>query len=877
MQDVKAPVSKQRHFARVLATLALVTALGVLATVPLEWKSQAVLGVGLLVVALVMNRQATGQRGTVFLMVLSIFSTSRYLYWRLAATLNYLAVNGSQTPWVEIFFVSLLLGAELYAFVILVLGYFQNVRPLGRKPVPLPANPAEWPAVDVLIPTYNEPLEVIRTTVLAARSMDWPADRLNVFILDDGKRTEIHDLAAECGVGYLARLDNRGAKAGNINYALQRTSAPYVAVFDSDHVPTRSFLQITMGLMVAHPRLAMVQTPHHFYSPDPFERNLNTFRHVPNENELFYGVVQDGNDFWNAAFFCGSCAVLRRTALDEVGGVATETVTEDSHTALRLQKLGWHTAYLKLPQAAGLATANISDHITQRIRWARGMVQVLRIENPLFSRQLTMAQRLCYFNSGLHFLHALPRLIFLTAPLVYLLLGKSNLYGYVWAILAYVFPHLIMAAVTNSRIHGRYRHSFWNEVFETVLAPYILIPTLLALVNPRWGKFNVTPKRSVVEKAYFDLPIAIPFLILLAVNALGLGVAITRFNTGFTEPGTLIVNMLWTTVNILILGASIAVLWEKRQLRAAQRVTANYPALILLSDGTQVRGVTLDMSLSGASVQMERPIELRVGDRAVLRVTSMGDTYELPVEVRRDHGLRLGVRFRFNEVAHHLAVTRLLFGRADTWITWNEGRQDDRPLRSLSRLVVISLGAIVRIPQALFSGPGTKAPRERKQRQAVTPALLALALAGWCGQSWAAEPFLDQRNLTSLGINQGPIFRGGTGQATISFGIPVTKVVTGAGLTLRYRATSGYRGESRVQVTLNGVAVATPSFANANGDRRGAATAGGSAGRSDRGREHNFAAVYGHLSGGLPRDDRFGAARSFDGDPPYRQSATDCE
>ena len=130
---------------------------------------------------------------------------------------------------------------------------------------------------------------------------------------------------------------------------------------------------MTLGWFYKDPKLAMLQTPHHFFSPDPFERNLDTFGNVPNEGELFYGLVQDGNDFWNATFFCGSCAVLRREMLVEVGGVAVETVTEDAHTALKLHRKGWNTAYIGIPQAAGLATESLSAHVGQRIRWARGM------------------------------------------------------------------------------------------------------------------------------------------------------------------------------------------------------------------------------------------------------------------------------------------------------------------------------------------------------------------------------------------------------------------------------------------------------------------------------------------------------------------------
>ncbi|MEI9969231.1 MAG: glycosyltransferase [Terracidiphilus sp.] len=176
--------------------------------------------------------------------------------------------------------------------------------------------------------------------------MDWPTEKLHVYLLDDGRRKEFEQFAYEAGIGYRTRPDNQFAKAGNINAALKTTTSSLVAVFDSDHVPTRSFLQMTIGWFLRDPKLAVMQTPHRFYSPDPFERNLKQFHIIPNEGELFYGVVQDGNDFWNSSFFCGSCAVLRRAALDEIGGIAGETVTEDAHTSLRMQMAGWNTAYI---------------------------------------------------------------------------------------------------------------------------------------------------------------------------------------------------------------------------------------------------------------------------------------------------------------------------------------------------------------------------------------------------------------------------------------------------------------------------------------------------------------------------------------------------
>ncbi len=594
----------------------------------LTWPQQAVLGLLMVLLAIWMDRSSSSYLVTLTLMLLSMYSTFRYGFWRVSYVIRFFLDPGTNWTALDAFFIWLLVGAETYAFVILFLGYLQTLWPLRRTPVPLPEDPDNWPAVDLLIPTYNEPLSVVKFTALAAMNIDWPADKLNVYILDDGKREEFRRFAEDAGVGYMTRDDNKFAKAGNINRALERLDAPFVAIFDSDHVPTRSFLQVTLGWFLRDRKLGMLQTPHHFYSPDPFERNLDQFRVIPNEGELFYGIVQDGNDFWNATFFCGSCAVLRRTALDEVGGIAVETVTEDAHTSLRMQMNGWNTAYINIPQAAGLATERLSGHVKQRIRWARGMVQILRIENPLFAAGLSAAQRLCYFNAMSHFLYALPRLIFLTAPLIYLIFGKTNVPGYWAAILAYAFPHLVLSSLTNSRIQGQHRHSFWNEIYETVLAPYIFLPTMLALISPKLGSFNVTAKGGVVNRSFFDVRIAQPFMVLLVLNLLGVLMAIPRYfyiqlpyiNLLWdgTHPGTIVMNLLWTFFNLTILGVATAVAWESQQRRQTVRVAMSVPSDVVLADGTVVQGVTADLSSGGVRVQVDRSFTAVPGDQVRL-------------------------------------------------------------------------------------------------------------------------------------------------------------------------------------------------------------------------------------------------------------------
>ena len=228
------------------------------------------------------------------------------MYWRLTAT----------TYWehpLDAGWGLLLVAAEVYSTIVLLLGYIQTAWPLKRTPMPLPASRDQWPTVDVFIPTYNEPLSVVKPTIYAALAIDYPADKISIHVLDDGRRHEFKAFCEEIGVNWTIRTHNRHAKAGNINEALKITNGEFLAIFDCDHIPTRSFLQIGLGWFLRDKLLSMLQTPHHFFSADPFERNLGTFRKVPNEGELFYGLVQDGNDLWNATFFCGSCAVLRRT------------------------------------------------------------------------------------------------------------------------------------------------------------------------------------------------------------------------------------------------------------------------------------------------------------------------------------------------------------------------------------------------------------------------------------------------------------------------------------------------------------------------------------------------------------------------------------
>jgi cellulose synthase (UDP-forming)/cellulose synthase operon protein B len=803
--------------------------LGLLIIFPLGWKEQMIAGGALIGAAAALSSASSSSTATLTLMIVSLFSTLRYGFWRVMQTWDGITSAGHLHQW-DTIVVLLLLGAEFYAFATLALGYFQTVRPLRRRPLPLDGDPRGWPTVDVFIPTFNEPLRLVRATVLGTLALDYPADKLRITVLDDGGREEFRVFAAAVGVGYIARPRHDHAKAGNINHALTLTSGEFVAIFDCDHVPTRSFLALTLGWLVRDARLGLVQTPHHFYSPDPFERNLGQFRKVPNEGALFHRLVQDGNDLWNASFFCGSCAVLRRSALAEIGGVAVETVTEDAHTALRMQRRGWHTAYINVPQAAGLATESLAAHIGQRIRWARGMAQILRVENPLRASGLSLAQRLCYFNAASHFLFAVPRLIFLTVPLCYLLFGVVNIYGYSLSVLAYALPHIALSHLTNSRVQHGFRGSFWNEIYEAALAPYILLPTLLALVNPRLGKFNVTSKGGVVERSYFDRRVALPLILLLGLNIAGLVMAGQRYATDAAHRDTVVMNALWTIYNIAILSVAASVALERRQRRSEVRVDVGVPMTLVAADGSMLAGTSIELSCGGAAGRFDRRLRLRRGENVRLILQAHGSRCEIPARVTRSTGRIQRLSFPRLDMPQERQLIALIYARPGAWTLWEHVEPVPGVLGNAGRVLWLSIRGLAVVAIGFFLprfGPrrrrGDAFEDTGRAAGAASATLLAgvllaaIAMPAPAHAQTAGTPapsaFDEQYEFNAIGAPASITWRDQGASLNLFLSVPVTKIVRTAVLVLHYAAPRLGAEEAQLQLWLNGTRIGVVTLA----------------------------------------------------------------
>ena len=662
-----------------LALVMLPLALLVIIT-PMDSQKQYIFGL-ISIGALFIAGTISKKRSVSLVMVaMSVLLSTRYIYFRLTQTLHF---NSE----IETLLGMGLFLAEVYVWVMLLLSYLQTAWPLKRDIVPLPDDTSLWPTVDVYIPSYNEPLEVVRDTVLAAQCLDYPHDKLKIYLLDDGKRSEFAVFAADVGVGYITRNDNAHAKAGNLNHAMKLTHGELICVFDCDHVATRIFLQATVGGFLQDPKLALVQTPHYFYSPDPFERNLSVGRNIPNEGALFYGPIQQGNDNWNATFFCGSCAVIRRSALDQIGGFAVETVTEDAHTALKLQRLGWGSAFIDIPLAAGLATERLVLHVIQRTRWARGMTQIFRLDNPLLGRGLTLQQRLCYLSAMLYYQFALPRIAFLTAPLAYLLFNLNIIHSSASLIFAYALPHLFLAVYVNSRLNGRFRYSFWGEIYDLVLAFHIVLPTAVTMLFPKRGKFNVTDKGGLLNVGYFDFSVVRPHLIIALLLGAGVIAGIVRacaHDYFGVDPRVIALNVGWGLYSLIFLLAAIAVARETRQTRKTIRIEVEIPVLIHYASGIVSRSQTADLSMGGCRIVAPDDRHLKDEIEEIELLLHSG-AIALPVQtVASDEN---AIRLMFNDIplARRRELVRVVLARADAWI--HPPKPQDNPFRSMLTIV----------------------------------------------------------------------------------------------------------------------------------------------------------------------------------------------
>ncbi len=651
-----------------------------LAVLPVKTASQGWFALGVLAAMLLMRRLARARPllRLTFLALAGVL-TARYIAWRASETLVV------TDPFSTLAMLALFL-AELYAVAIFFLGNFINLMPLQRELPPLPADRSRWPTVDVLVPSYDEDAALLETTLLAALNMRYAEGRCRVYLLDDGgtdqkcsdpdpirataarlRRSQLQALCARIGAHYRTRARNEHAKAGNLNAALPHIDGELVVVLDADHVPTVDFLERTVGAFLADERLFLVQTPHFFVNADPVEHNLRIFGRMPPENEMFYGAIQYGLDFWEASFFCGSAAVLRRAALDEVGGFTGQTITEDAETALELHSRGWRSVYYGRPLISGLQPETYSGFITQRVRWAQGMMQILLLKNPLLRRGLKPWQKLGYLNSSAFWLFPYARTVFLLIPSAWLIFGLQVYHANLAQFAAYTLPHLAGVMLAGHLLYGRVRWSFVSELYEMLQSFYSLRGLNQVLRNPRAPRFRVTPKGEVHYRDFVS-SLAKPFYAFYTLAWVSIGFGVWRwFDQPLTRDVTLI-TMGWEVFNLLLLHGVLGALYERRQRRGAPRVPAQEAVRLVGTQGGHLDAQILDISAGGLQLGFD-PVITPPEGRLHIEVTPAALGYEvrLPVSIAWRRKGSLGLYFEPEDVAQKRQIIALAYGDSERW------------------------------------------------------------------------------------------------------------------------------------------------------------------------------------------------------------------
>jgi len=525
------------------------------------------------------------------LAIVSIAVSTYYILWR-TTTFN---------PEAPIFSL-IVYGAELYGFLGSLMFFYMVWRFAERKS----PKPPEGFTVDVFIPTLNESVEVLRKTIEGALSMRYPH---KTYVLDDGNRPEVKKLCEELGCEYISRLYNTYGKAGNLNHALARTEGEFIAVFDADHVPEPDFLEKTLGYF-RDPKVAFVQTPQDFYNIDSYQHRIMKGK-LWQEQSLFFRVIMRGKDRHNASFFCGSCAVIRRKALEDIGGFATGTITEDLHTSIKLHARGWKSVYHPETLAYGVAPSTIKPFKTQRERWGQGAMQVFRSDNPLTKKGLTLAQRINYFASMSTYFDGFQKVVYYVAPVVVLLTGTFPISVNLKEFLMVFIPHIVLSLWAFEEMSRGYGKLVLLEQYNMARF-FTFMKSVLGFF--RWKlRFKVTNKENGRKVGVWEV---IPQGLVLVGSLAGIAYAGLNLNS-LPNRDLYVANMFWASLNTAIAVACILWTLKKKHLRKTFRFPANFPAVLSVR-GVKTAVTVGDIHEGGASVFSG--IELARGEEVYLNL-----------------------------------------------------------------------------------------------------------------------------------------------------------------------------------------------------------------------------------------------------------------
>jgi cellulose synthase (UDP-forming) len=630
----------------------------------------------------------TGWSRTIVVSILGIL-TVRYLIWRATSTLNL------STPQDGVFSLGLL-ALELIIIFSGLVQLFLLLRVRDRRKTAdqlaqTVLNGDYRPTVDVLIPTYDEPEFILRRTVIGCQAMDY--EPKTVYLLDDTRRPAIKALAEELGCEYITRPDNRHAKAGNLNHAIPKTQGELLVLFDADFVPTKNFLIRTIGFF-QDPQVGLVQTPQSFFNPDPIARNLGLEDVLTPEEEVFYRQIQRVRDGAGAVVCAGTSFVIRRSALEAIGGFVTEAVSEDFFTGIQLAAKGYRLVYLNEKLSAGLAAENIAAHALQRVRWEQGTLQAFFIKsNPITIPGLNPIQRLAYFEGLIHWFSSIARVGFLLMPLAYAFLGVIPLRATEAELLYFFVPFYLVQLSVFSWLNYRSRSALLSDVYSLVLAFPLALTVFQVMMRPFSKGFKVTPKGTASDRYHFNWALAWPLIIVFVLTALSLWINLGQCLVTMADPVDhlrgLGIGWIWSAYNLLMLGLALLILLDAPRPSPYEWFNVRRIAKLkpIDHDDAEVAiwGTTTMVSEIGAEVELTKAVSLHSEDWTdqAIALELPDEQLTLPSQVLqtqiRDGVPTLTIEFAPLSLPQQRQLIELLFCRPGQW----QSRCSPNEVRSL--------------------------------------------------------------------------------------------------------------------------------------------------------------------------------------------------
>jgi cellulose synthase (UDP-forming) len=543
------------------------------------------------------NRENPWVRGT--LVAVSLLMTWNYLFWRLTQTLPPFGISMDWLLGIGF------LGAELLTGIGGTITWILLSRSSSRSATVAANMP--WllqtrPLVDVLICTYNEDRAILERTIIGAMGMRYPNFR--VWVLDDGRRDWLSDLCAQRGCNYLIRPDNSHAKAGNINHAVRHLAAlasppDFIAVLDADFVPFSNFVSRALCLF-KDPAAGIVQTPQHFFNPDPIQSNLAISEVFPDEQRFFFDIIMPAKDAWGLAFCCGTSSIIRFSALREIGGFPTDSVTEDFLLTVRFRERGYKTLYLNEKLSVGLAPEGINEYATQRTRWCLGLVQIcrgrsgpFRVGNSLpLSFRISLIETFLYWGPSFLF-----RMFCMSAPALFFLFDIRMVQANLSDAIAHFAPMVVTQMTVTTWLGGGRMLPLISDVYQMLIAPEIVTVVVSTLIRPSGHKFKVTAKGIHYAGLNVHWRLLCRFLALASITILGLAKVFAFDNSDLIADGGAL-NLFWAWYNLLVLTICCLVCFEQPRRRIDERFPTREKVLIKIGDETRVFDVT-DISASG--------------------------------------------------------------------------------------------------------------------------------------------------------------------------------------------------------------------------------------------------------------------------------------